>query len=44
MDFADSTPQSIARALVLSLSVPVAYQPIDTAGAGRAASSIIELS
>ena len=43
MDFASSTPQSIADALTNQLNAPIDYRPVIADGARRAASSIATL-
>jgi pimeloyl-ACP methyl ester carboxylesterase/predicted glycosyltransferase len=43
MDFATSTPESIAEAIAGELGRPVAYEPVATDGAARAAAMIADL-
>ena len=43
MDFASSTPKSIAEALVRQLNIPIDYRPVATDGARLAATSIAAL-
>ncbi len=43
MDFDAATPEMIASAIVTALAEPVAYRPVETDGAARAAEAIAEL-
>jgi predicted glycosyltransferase len=43
MDFATSTPETIARAIAEELARPIDYRPVATDGAARAAARIAEL-
>ncbi len=43
MDFHHATPEVIAAAIAAEIGRPVAYQPVETDGAARAAASIAEL-
>ena len=43
MDYATATPESIGEALAAELDRPVAYRPVPTDGARRAAALIAEL-
>jgi predicted glycosyltransferase len=43
MDFATSTPESIAEAIAAEVGRPVAYEPVATDGAARAAAMIADL-
>jgi hypothetical protein len=43
MDFAASTPEAIAEAMVETLAKPVAFRPVAADGAGRAARMLADL-
>jgi hypothetical protein len=43
MDYATSTPETIAAAITEQLGRPVDYRPVETDGAARAAALIAEL-
>jgi pimeloyl-ACP methyl ester carboxylesterase/predicted glycosyltransferase len=43
LEYADSTPESIADAIDTEIDRPVAYRPVETDGAARAAAMIAEL-
>jgi hypothetical protein len=43
MDFATATPEVIADAIATEIGRPVAYRPVETDGATRAADLIAEL-
>jgi pimeloyl-ACP methyl ester carboxylesterase/predicted glycosyltransferase len=43
MDFADATPEQVARAITEELNRPLDYRPVATDGAARAAARIAEL-
>ncbi len=43
MDFAASTPEAIAKAMVETLAKPVAFRPVAADGAGRAARMLADL-
>ena len=43
MDYATSTPETIAEAMVAALKQPMNFRPVESGGAMRAASMLAEI-